>query len=26
VSIGLKDICLNNVFLMLQFGLVWFGW
>jgi len=26
MSIGLCDICLINIFLMLQFGLVWFGW
>jgi len=26
LSIGLGDIDLVNVFLMLRFGLVWFGW
>jgi len=26
MSIGLGDIDLVNVFLMLRFGLIWFGW
>jgi len=26
ISIGLGEICLINIFLLLRFGLVWFGW
>jgi len=26
MSIGLSEICLINIFLMLRFGLFWFGW
>jgi len=26
IGLGLGDVCFINIFLMLQFGLVWFSW